>query len=115
VTTKSYFNSTDRAVIKTDDTTDAQGYVDALRLAHEAAKFAGAPEIPRFTLAYRLGDKISGVKGREISFETTIGHEQSEGAKYPTVVGITWSFDGGQRTSLHLEDRRAEPPARRSR
>jgi len=110
----SYFNSDDEDILKVNDTDDAQGYVDALRTAHEAAKFAGAPEIPRLTLAYKLGDKIKGVKGREISFATAIGHEQGEGSRYPSVVGITWSFDGGQRTALHLEDRRAEPPARRS-
>lgn len=115
VTTKSHFNTTNQAITPIDDTDKAVAHVEALRLAHEAARFAGSPEIPRFTLAYRLGDKLDRVKGREISFETIIGREQQEGARYPTVVGITWSFDGQQQTTLHLEDRRAEPPSRRSR
>jgi len=115
VTLKSHFNTTNQAILSTDDTDKAVAHVEALRLAHEAARFAGSPEIPRFTLAYRLGDKLNKVKGREISFETVIGREQQEGARYPTVVGITWSFDGQQQTTLHLEDRRAEPPSRRSR
>ena len=75
----------------------------------------GAPEIPRFTAAYRVGDKIKGVKGREIGFGSKIGTEQGEGARYPSVAAISYTFEGRQRTTLHLEDRRAEPPARRTR
>jgi len=115
VTMKSHFNTTNANLSPIDDTEKAKAHVEALRLSHEAARFAGSPVVPRFTLAYRLGDKLDRVKGREISFETVIGREQQEGARYPTVVGITWSFDGQQQTTLHLEDRRAEPPSRRSR
>ena len=115
VSTKSHFNTTGKDVVKVDDEDEAKAHVQGLRMAHEAAKFAGAPEIPRFTAAYRVGDKIKGVKGREIGFGSKIGTEQGEGARYPSVAAISYTFEGRQRTTLHLEDRRAEPPARRTR
>ena len=105
----SEFNSSSTDVIARDDSADALSEAEALRLAHEAGEVAGQITIPRFTSAYRIGDRIRSILGRNLSLRTNAGAPTIEGEVYPTVVGLTWDFDGQQRTILQLSDHRANP------
>jgi len=110
----SHLNTTNEDTTARDDSDTAEAYAKAMRAAHEAIRFAGSATIPRFTLAYQVGDLIDKIEGRGLSLAVTAAADQGEGARYPMVAGISWEFDGRQSTTLHLEDRRAEPAARRS-
>lgn len=107
------FGKNDRVV--TDDQADAQALADAERRHSESAVFAGSVTIPRISLAYSNGDKITTINGRNMSLRSNVGAEQGESPVYPTVVGISWNLDGAQSTELTLSDERAEPPPRRGR
>lgn len=100
-------------VVKTDDTAEAQAHADAMRRANEAGTFAGSVTIPRLSTAYQVGDNVGSIGGRGVSLRQNIGAGAGESAVYPTVVSIEWDLDGKQTTTLHLSDRRAEPPPRR--
>jgi hypothetical protein len=93
-----------------DDTDKAEAFAAGLRRAHESGEFAGSVTVPRLSFSYRVGDKISGLTGRVLSFRQDVG---GGSPVLPTVVGITWDLDGRQATHLELSDRRAEPAPRR--
>lgn len=107
------FGVNDRTV--TDDEPEAQALADAQRRHSESAVFAGTATIPRLTLAYHVGDKVTDVDGRDVSLRSNLGAEHGESPVYPSVVAVNWNFDGGQSTELTLSDARAEPPPRRGR
>lgn len=90
-----------------DDADEARSYAEALRREREAVRFAGTLSIPRVTTGVRLGDKVIGIAGREISFGSYL-EGMEEGPRYPMCVGIEWGLDGDQSTRLMLADRRAE-------
>jgi hypothetical protein len=110
VAPRSEFNPTPEAVIVCDETDEANAEACARRLAGEAGEVAGSAVIPRFTNAYRIGDKIRSIQGRDLSLRTNAGAPLEEGEVFPTVVGVAWDFDGGQRTVLQLSDHRGERP-----
>lgn len=91
------------------DSARAQAHADGRRRAHELARFAGTVMIPRLVTSYQIGDAIDTIQGRDVGLRTNVGSDQGEAPVYPVVVGIDWSLDGGQSTTLHLSDRRAEP------
>ena len=80
----------------------------AFRLKGETGEVAGAVTIPRFSDAYRIGDKISSIQGRDLSLRTNAGAPTEEGEVFPSVVGLAWEFEGSQRTILYLSDHRDE-------
>ena len=69
----SEFNPGTQPVTVRDDTADALAEAYAHRLAREAGEVAGAAVIPRFSLAYRIGDKICSIQGRNLSLQTNAG------------------------------------------
>ena len=91
-----------------DDTEKAKDYARAIQRATELAKFAGTATIPRFTTAYAIGDRISKIDGRNMSLRSSAG-TKNENPRYPSVIGLDWTFGTSQSTTLHLSDRRAEP------
>ena len=93
-----------------DDYDKATAFAEAMRTAHEQAKFAGSLTIPRIVTAYNVGDKIDMIRGRNISLRTNTGAAQGEAAEYPVVVKFDRTFQRQTRRS-QLNDRRAEPPA----
>jgi len=93
-----------------DDTDDAKSQSEARRRSNECGTFAGTVTVPYFTDSLNVGDKLKGVVGRDISFEMNAGREQGEAALYPIVIGIADHFEGGQSTSVTLQDYRSEPP-----
>lgn len=115
VHTSSTFNTTGADVVSRDDTDSALALAYAQQRATELAKFGGSVTIPRVTFAYRVGDKVAGIRGRDVDFNATVGLDQGEGATYPTIVAIDWDFEGGQSTTLHLSDERSRPERPRRR
>ena len=51
-----------------------------------------------------MGDRICAIQGRDLSLRTNAGAPGEEGEVFPTVVGLTWNFDGKQQTILQLSD-----------
>ena len=106
IASRSEFNTTAQPIIVRDDTDDAQAEANARRNAGEAGEVVGSVVIPRFTQAYRVGDRIRSIQGRKLSLQTNAGAPSEEGEVFPAVVGVTWDFDGTQRTVLQLSDHR---------
>jgi hypothetical protein len=104
----SEFNMTTAPVVVRDDTIDATAEADARRLASEAGEVAGSAGIPRLTSAYRIGDKVRSIVGRNLSMQCNAGAPLEEGQVFPTVVGLTWEFESKQTTTLQLSDHRGE-------
>lgn len=102
----SEFNTTNQPVVTRDDSPDAMAEAQAIRLANEAGEVAGRAIIPRFTMAYGVGDKVRAIRGRDLSFRTNAGSPEDEAAVFPTIVGLSWTFDDAQRTVLQLSDQR---------
>jgi hypothetical protein len=108
VAANSEFNTTGAPVTVRDDTSNALAEAFALRLDGETGEVAGSVTIPRFSDAYRIGDKVSSVQGRGLSLRTNAGAPTEEGEVFPSVVGLAWEFEGNQRTILYLSDQRGE-------
>lgn len=104
----SRFNPGPSDKVVRDDTTAATADAEARRASHELGPFAGPVTIPRLTTAYRIGDRIRQISGRGVDLRMNVAAEQSEGAVYPRVVGIEWSFEQGFRTVLKLSDFRGD-------
>ena len=102
----SEFNTTAQNVIVRDDTEEATAEAAAKRLAGEAGELAGSVTIPRFTDAYRIGDKVRSIVGRGLSLKTNAGAPIDEGDVFPSVVSLTWDFESRQYTTLQLSDHR---------
>jgi hypothetical protein len=100
-------NGTDPYVTR-DDTDAANAHAYQLRDRYEMPPLAGSVSLPGIALAYDVGDRISLVSGRNISLQTNIGTAQGEAPVYPWIVSLSWDFDGQQRTTINLSDRRAE-------
>ena len=108
VAATSEFNTTGDAVIVRDDTDEATAEAAARRLAGEVGEVAGSITIPRFSDAYRVGDKVRSIVGRNLSLCTNAGAPADEGQVFPAVVAVRWDFDGKQQTTLQLSDHRGE-------
>ncbi len=108
VAARSEFNPTGEPVVARDDTEAAVAEASARRLAGEAGEVRGSATIPRFTSAYRIGDKVQSILGRDLSLRTNAGAPAGEGEVFPAVVAVTWNFDGGQHTTLQLSDHKGE-------
>jgi hypothetical protein len=92
-----------------DDTKDAQAHADARRRAHELGKYAGRFTVPWVTLAYRLGQKVQEVTGRDVDLNMSATGAAGEGEVYPTIVAVDRHFGpDSQSTTCMLADRRAE-------
>ena len=103
----SEFNPSPEARVVRDDSADALAEANARRNASEAGEVAGFVVVPRFTQTYRIGDRVRAIQGRNLSLRTNAGAPGEEGEVFPAVVGVTWDFEGGQRTILHLSDQRS--------
>jgi hypothetical protein len=111
VASYSWFNQTANEVVSRDDTDKALDLAKQYRMANEMAPFAGTVQIPYLTRQYSLFDRVKQIDGRNIDLRTNIASESGEGARYPYVVKVAWTFSGErQQTTLHLSDLRGEPP-----
>jgi hypothetical protein len=107
VAADSEFNPGPGEIVVRDDTTEALAEAITRRTTSESGQVDGVVVIPRFTQAYRIGDRICSIQGRDLSLRTNAGAPTEEGEVYPAVVGLTWDFDGKQQTLLQLSDQRS--------
>jgi hypothetical protein len=92
-----------------DDSSTAVAHACQLRSAHEFPPLAAAITIPMLVDYIQVGDRVSQINGRDVSFLVNAGIEQGEAPSYPFVVGLTWDFQATkQSTTLQLADRRLE-------
>jgi hypothetical protein len=103
---RSEYNSTGEFIVSRDDTAEAQAEANSRRLANESGVVSGRITLPRLTTAYRIGDRISSIQGRNLSLRTNAGSPLEESSVFPAVTSITWNFDGRQETILELSDER---------
>ena len=108
ISKNSEFNTTNNVVIVRDDTVEALAEAQARRLAGEAGEVAGSVTVPRMTTAYRIGDRIRAIEGRNLSLRTNAGAPSDEGEVFPAVVGLSWDFETKQQTTLLLSDHRGD-------
>ena len=108
IAANSEFNPNPKANVVRDDSQDALAEANARRNAGEAGEVAGYVVIPRFTQTYRIGDRVRSIQGRNLSLQTNAGAPTEEGEVFPAVVGVTWDFEGDQRTILQLSDQRSQ-------
>jgi hypothetical protein len=98
----SEFNNTDTAVVKRDDTDDAEAEAVMHRATTEAGVLEGSVVIPYLTDYYELGDPIRRINGRGLGFRTDGGTDSTP--LYPIVEGRRLELEDGQRTVLMLSD-----------
>lgn len=91
-----------------DDTDSATAHAEQLRSAFEMPPTAGTLRLPGIITTYSVGDRIDQIYGRNVSLQTNVGGNQSEASVYPWIVGVSWSMDGEQYTTLQLSDRRSD-------
>jgi hypothetical protein len=93
-----------------DDRVAGLSYAESHRESTQLTKYSGSITIPRLTNAYEVGDRIECIDGRNVDFRMDRGGIAGAGEMpvYPMIVKISYSLDGGQRTTLHLTDRRTE-------
>ena len=82
-----------------DDTEALEDYVTAMARASEAAEVKAGIKLFGINTDYKIGDVITKVEGREISFNRLTS---TSNAKYVQVVGITYN-NGPQETILQVE------------
>jgi hypothetical protein len=108
IAARSLYNQGSQPVTLRDDTERALAHAQQLRAAHEFPPLAGSVTIPSLISAFRVGDRIGRINGRDISFQTNIGSGQGESPVYPVIVALTWDLSGQrQATILELADRTA--------
>ncbi len=101
-------STSDENAYPRDDYPDAKGEASAIRNRHEFPPLAGSITIPSLSLGYFVSDRISRIKGRDISLQCNAGTDD-EAPTYPWVVSVTWNFNGAnQTTTLQLSDRRLD-------
>lgn len=93
--------------IARDDTKEAKAKVEALRGTHEFPAAVGMFSIPWISHAYGVGDLVSHINGRDLSFATNAGTGSGESPYLPTITGITYRTVEPQATIFRLSDRRA--------
>lgn len=109
VSASSVYNTKGDEVIVRDDSKAALAHAEALRTAHEFPPVVGSITIPWIGHSYGIGDAIGSIAGRGIDLRLNAGSPAGESPKYPIVVGLSWSCQNPQSTTLQLSDRRAEP------
>lgn len=92
-----------------DSAKDGYTWMGQIQAAGEDPSIAGPITIPWHTRAYRIGDRISAIDGRDLSLQVNQGTENGEAPAYPFVVGVSWSFGDKEETTLDLSDHRATP------
>ncbi|AMV37373.1 hypothetical protein [Planctomyces sp. SH-PL62] len=88
-----------------DDTPRAVAWARQLRAAHELPPTVGGATVPSLVTAYRVGDRIARINGRDVGLQTNVGEAQGETPVYPIVTAVVWDFtDDRQATVIELSD-----------
>ncbi len=88
-----------------DDTERAVAWARQLRAAHELPPTVGWATLPGLVTAYRVGDRVARIDGRDVALQTNIGEAQGEAPAYPTISAVSWEFhDDRQATTVELSN-----------
>jgi hypothetical protein len=88
-----------------DDTERAVTWARQLRAAHELPSTVGWAALPGLVTAYRVGDRVVRIDGRDVAFQTNVGEAQGEAPAYPTISAVSWEFhDDRQTTTIELSN-----------
>ncbi len=109
VAARSAFNNGDAPLVLRDDTARALAWADQLRSAHELPPLTGSVTIPSLITAYRVGDRVARINGRDVGMQTNVGSDQGESPVYPVISAVSWEFAADrQATVVELTDARAD-------
>jgi hypothetical protein len=93
-----------------DDTERAVAWARQLRSAHELPPTVGWATFPGLVTAYRVGDRVARIDGRNVALQTNIGEAQGEAPAYPTISAVSWEFhDDRQATTIELSSADLDP------
>jgi len=105
VAARSLHNPGAEPKVARDDTPRAVAWARQLRAAHELPPTVGAATVPSLVTAYRVGDRIARINGRDVGLRTNLGEAQGESSTYPVVTAVTWDFTAErQATIVELSD-----------
>lgn len=97
VSTTSKYAFSKRPTLEVFDEDAMQAFVDELTDRFDNVDVAGAVALEGVDQHdYRLGDRIAGIKGKNISFRS-----RRDGTTYPQIAAITYDIEG-QKTILHM-------------
>ncbi|MDG3005494.1 hypothetical protein [Paludisphaera mucosa] len=105
VASRSLYNPGADPKIFRDDASRALAWARQLRAAHELPPTIGAATVPGLVTAYRVGDRIARINGRDVALQTNVGEAQGEVPAYPVVTAVSWEFAAErQATIIELSD-----------
>ena len=105
VSARSTHNPTSTPRIVRDDSSRALTWARQLQAAHELPPLTGGATIPGLVTAYRVGDRVARINGRDIGLQTNLGAGQGEAPVYPAISALTWDFTADRQvTILELAD-----------
>lgn len=105
VAAHSLHNPASEAKTMRDDTERAVAWARQLRSAHELPPTVGSATLPGLVTAYRVGDRVARIDGRDVALQTNVGEAQGETPAYPTISAVSWEFsDDRQSTLIELSD-----------
>jgi hypothetical protein len=109
VAAESLYNPASQPLVVRDDTSRAIAHAQQLRATYEFPPMAGRVTIPSLITAFRVGEQVGEINGRDVSFQTNIGAGQGELPVYPVIAGLSWEFTGERQvTVLELADFRTD-------
>jgi hypothetical protein len=106
----SLYNLAAQPILARDDTARAMAHAHQLRARRELPPLTGSVTIPTLITAFRVGDRVGRINGRDIALQTNLGTGSGESPVFPVIVALTWDFTAErQATVLELSDRAPEP------
>lgn len=98
VSTLSKYKSGNRPAIAQDDREALASFVEQIRNRFDNLDVAGAVTLEGVDQHdYRVGDRIAGIKGKNISFKS-----RHDGQTFPQIAAITYDIEA-QKTILHMQ------------
>lgn len=105
VSARSAHNPTSTSQVVRDDSARALTWARQLQAAHELPPLTGGATIPGLVTAYRVGDRVARINGRDVGLQTNLGSGQGESPVYPAISALIWDFNGDRQvTMLELAD-----------
>lgn len=104
----SHYVTGGRRIDVEDDTAEATAYAEGRRRAHELGKFSASVAVPYIDSSYQIADAITGIVGRDISFNQLVGEEAGERPVYPKVIARERNYEPQQTTTYLINDSRFE-------
>lgn len=103
VAARSLHNPASQPLTDRDDTERALAWARQLRATYEMPPAVGSASLPGVVTAYRVGDRVARINGRDLSLQVNAGEAQGEPPAYPTIAAVSWEFaEDRQSTTIEL-------------